>query len=136
MSKMCLQPAGHLPPRPPYSSVVVSDGLVFVSGQAGLTPDGVLVGEDFERQAVQTFDNLAACLTAAGCSFDDVLKVTAYLVDGDDFDAFNTLYRERFPTTQPARTTVLSGLLMGFRVELDAIARVPSGGRGTERGAA
>ena len=67
----------------------------------------------------------AVCgLPGAGCGFADVVKVNAFLVSFDDFDAFNGIYREHFAPPFPARTTVQAGLY-GFRIEIDALARRP-----------
>ncbi len=118
-------PVGAPKPIAPYSPVIVSQGLVVISGQVPLNPDGSLVSEDFVEQAHQVFRNLHLCLQAAECQIQDVLKVNAYLSDLDDFPAFNTVYESYFTSPYPARTTVQAGLL-GFRIEIDAWARQPA----------
>jgi 2-iminobutanoate/2-iminopropanoate deaminase len=118
-------PEGAGKPIAPYSPVIVSDGLVAISGQIPLDAEGRLVSDDFAEQAHQVFDNLGSCLAAAGCGFEDVLKVNAYLVDFDDFATYNEVYATYFTLPFPARTTVQAGLL-GFRIEVDAWARQPS----------
>ena len=69
------------------------------------------------------FENLLACLRAAGCEPADVIKVNAYLTDLGDFAAFNEVYRENFQEPYPARTTVGVSLPGGILVEVEAIAR-------------
>jgi enamine deaminase RidA (YjgF/YER057c/UK114 family) len=69
--------------------------------------------------------NLVACLRAAGCTLDDVVKVSAFLADLDDFEAFNRVYAEHFAPPYPVRTTVRAGLADGLLVEIDAVARKP-----------
>jgi 2-iminobutanoate/2-iminopropanoate deaminase len=118
-------PSGLAPPIAPYSPVVVSGDLVLLSGQVPFAGDGRLVGEDFASQAEQVFENLRRALAAAGCGFEHVLKVQAYLASFDDFAAYNDVYTRYFRPPYPARTTVQAGLY-GFRIEIDAIARVPS----------
>jgi 2-iminobutanoate/2-iminopropanoate deaminase len=118
-------PEGAGKPIAPYSPIIVSDGLVAISGQIPLGADGTLVSDEFAVQAHQVFVNLGACLEAAGCGFQDVLKVNAYLVDFDDFATYNDVYGTYFTAPYPARTTVQAGLL-GFRIEVDAWARQPS----------
>ncbi|MGC4094954.1 MAG: Rid family hydrolase [Polyangiaceae bacterium] len=70
-------------------------------------------------------DNLTAVLEAAGASLRDVVKITAYLTDMNDFPAFNAVYVTYFRDEPPARATVaVSALPRGARVELDATAFV------------
>ena len=109
--RQTLQPEGLAVPKVPYSSVVVSDDLVFTAGQAPFDADGKLVSEDFAEQAHQTFRNLGLCLEAAGCGFADVVKVNAFLVDLGDFPAYNEAYRQYFSEPYPARTTVGANLV-------------------------
>ncbi len=118
-------PEGAGKPIAPYSPIVVSDGLVAISGQIPLDAEGTLVSDDFAEQAHQVFANLGACLSAAGCGFDDVVKINAYLADFDDFGTYNDVYGAYFTPPYPARTTVQAGLL-GFRIEVDAWARQPT----------
>ena len=119
-----VQPAGVATPAAPYSPAIVSGDLVMLSGQVPFTPAGELVGEDFHEQAHRVLQNTGECLRAAGCGFEDVIKVAAYLSDLSDFEAFNEVYAEYFSPPYPARTTVQAGLY-GFKVELDATARPP-----------
>lgn len=125
MTKEALFPAGLRKPGPPYSPVVASGDLVLLSGQGPFQLDGSIAGPGFAEEAHATFENLRLCLEAAGCGFDDVLRVGAYLADLGDFAEYNDLYRQYFREPFPARTTVQAGLL-GIRIELDAIARRPA----------
>ena len=124
MERQTLQPEGLAAPKPPYSPVVVTGDLVFTAGQAPFDADGKLVSEDFAEQAHQTLKNLGLCLAAAGCGFEDVVKVNAYLTDLGDFAVYNEIYREYFTPPYPARTSVMAGLV-GFKIEIEAIARRP-----------
>jgi 2-iminobutanoate/2-iminopropanoate deaminase len=63
------------------------------------------------------------CLSAAGCTLDDVLKVNAFLADLGDFDGYNGVYREFFAEPYPARTSVQAGLPPGILIEIEAVAR-------------
>jgi 2-iminobutanoate/2-iminopropanoate deaminase len=125
MTREAIRPDGVAIPAAPYSSVVASGDLVVTSGQVPFDIDGNLVSDAFDDQARQTFENLGRCLEAAGCAFADVLKVNAYLADFADFPAFNRIYAEFFSDPFPARTTV-GARLLGFRIEVDAIARRPA----------
>lgn len=119
------QPEGVARPRAPYSPVVPSGDLVFASGQVAFDADGVLVPGAVEEQTRQVLDNLERCLAAAGCGLDDVVKVTAFLADLADFEAFNRVYAERFSSPYPARSTVGVRLADGLLVEVEAVARRP-----------
>ena len=125
MERTALQPEGLAAPKPPYSPVLVSGDLVYTAGQVPFDADGNLVSEDFAEQARQTFRNLGRCLEAAGCGFGDVVKVNAYLSDLGDFPVFNEVYAEYFTEPYPARTSV-GAVLLGFKIEVEAIARKPS----------
>lgn len=119
----------HAPAAPaavgPYSHAVRDGDLLFLSGQAPFHPEtGAVVEGGIQAQARQVFANLEAVLTAAGCSFEDVLKVNVYLTDLADFQAVNTVYAEVFTAPYPARTTVaVAGLPLGAAVEIELIAR-------------
>ena len=117
-------PEGIGTPIAPYSPVVVSGDLVFVSGQVPFDEANELVSHEFEVQARQVFDNLGRCLKAAGCSYADVLKVNAFVSDFKHFPVFNAVYGEYFGAPLPARTTVQAGLY-GFDLEVEAVARRP-----------
>jgi 2-iminobutanoate/2-iminopropanoate deaminase len=112
----------------PYSQAIRSGDLVFLSGQIPLDPkSGELVSGDITAETERVLDNLAAVLEASGCSFADVVKTTIYLLDLGDFQVVNQAYAKRFASSPPARATVqVSALPRGARVEIDAIARVPS----------
>lgn len=124
MDRTALQPEGLAKPKFPYSPVIVSGDLVFTAGQVPFDENGDLVSEDFAEQAHQTFRNVGRCLESAGCTFADVLKVNCYLADFADFATFNDVYREYFTEPYPVRTTV-GAQLVGFKVEVDVIARKP-----------
>jgi 2-iminobutanoate/2-iminopropanoate deaminase len=118
------KPEGVPVPKLPYSSVVVSGDLVYTAGQVPYDMDGKVVSDDISEQVRKTLENLGACLAAAGCGFEDVIKVNGYLTDLADAPAYNEVYKEFFKEPYPARTTVQAGLL-GFKVEIEAVARKP-----------
>ena len=126
MSRRHPRPDGLVVPKAPYSPVVVDDDLVLTAGQVGFDGNGDLVPGGIEAQTRQALDNLTACLRAAGCERDHVLKVSAYLDDLRDFEAYNAVYREYFREPYPARTTVGVSLPGGILVEIEATARVPA----------
>jgi 2-iminobutanoate/2-iminopropanoate deaminase len=118
-----MQPEGVARPKAPYSPVAVAGDLVFTAGQVGFDVGGELVSGGISAQTRQALENLRACLRAAGCDVGDVVKVTAFLTDLGDFEAYNTVYREFFSEPFPARTTVGAVLPGGILVEIEAVAR-------------
>jgi 2-iminobutanoate/2-iminopropanoate deaminase len=123
--KEAIQPEGLARPAAPYSPVVVSGDLVYTAGQVGFDESGQLTADDITGQTVKVFENLVACLRAAGCEPSDVIKVNAYLTDLGDFAAFNEVYKATFAKPYPARTTVGVSLPGGILVEVEALARRP-----------
>ena len=120
------QPDGVPVPKPPYSPVVVADDLVFTAGQVAFDASGQLVDGGIVEQTRQAMRNLAACLDAAGCSMDDIVKTTVFLTDLANFDACNEEYARHLNGPYPARSTVEVGLAPGLLVEIEAVARRPA----------
>jgi 2-iminobutanoate/2-iminopropanoate deaminase len=102
--------------------------MVFVAGQVPLDPQsGAIVGEEVTQQTEQVMTNLKAILTAAGTSFENVVKTTVFLADMNDFAAMNSVYAQYFQeATAPARACVqVARLPKDVRVEIECIAVVP-----------
>jgi 2-iminobutanoate/2-iminopropanoate deaminase len=102
--------------------------LLFLSGRAAVEPGSLEPRPGgFEIQAVAVLDDVAAVLAAGGSGLEHVLRVECYLADGADFDAWNRIFRERFPHSPPARTTLVTGFAVdGLLIELQVTAGVPS----------
>jgi len=125
VTREAIQPDGVSAPVPPYSPVVAAGDLVFTAGQVAMDPAGAIVAGGVAEQTEQVLRNVAACMAAAGCSLDDVVKTTVFLDDLADFPAFNEIYARHFTRPFPARTTVQAGLAPGVLVEIEAVARRP-----------
>lgn len=110
----------------PYSQAIAMDGLLFTAGQAALDPvSGALVGGGIGPETERVMANLTAVLDAAGCTWDDVLKTTVFLVDMAEFPAVNAIYARFMSDPPPARSTVgVAALPRGARVEIDVVARL------------
>ena len=121
-----IQPDDVARPDFPYSPVVVSGDLVYTAGQVANDASGKVVSDDVEAQTRQALDNVRACLAAAGCGLEDVIKVNAFLTDLANFDVYNAVYREYFSEPFPARTTVGAALAPGLPVEIEVVARRPA----------
>ena len=123
-SPRCVEVPGALPPAGHYSPAVEHGGVIYISGQLGVRPDGGhTAGEPFEAQARQALANLLAVLSAAGGSPEGLLKVTAYIVGVENWPAFNAIYTEAMGEARPARSVVpVPELHYGYLVEIDAVA--------------
>ena len=126
MTREAIQPDDVPVPAPPYSPVVVAGDLVFTAGQVAMDLTGTVVGGGVAEQTDQVLRNVAACLAAAGCGMEDVVKTTVFLTDLGDFSAFNEVYARHFSRPYPARSTVQVGLAPGLLVEIEAVARRPA----------
>lgn len=118
-----VEPGDEVPrPAGAYSRAVLAGGLLFVSGQVPREFEtGELMADDLEGQTRAVLHNLRRVLEAAGAGLDDVVSVTVYLRDVDDWDGFNRVYRETFSPPYPTRT-VVGAALRGVLVELSAVA--------------
>jgi reactive intermediate/imine deaminase len=127
MQQHYVRPDG-LPPVNGYSHAVAFSGqLVAVSGQVPLDGQGRLAGQDARAQVRQVFDNLTAALAAAGASMEHVVKLTVYLTDLADLEAFREIRDEYISLDKPPTSTLVqvSGLVNpAFRVEIDALAAI------------
>ena len=112
------------PPTGPYSPAVRAGDFVFVSGQVPRDPvTGELAGDDVATQTRAALSNLQRVLERAGASLADVVSMTVYLSDADDWGAMNAVYKELFRSPYPSRTTV-GAELRGILVEISAVAYV------------
>ncbi|WP_218726842.1 RidA family protein, partial [Enterobacter chuandaensis] len=107
-----------------YSPAIKSNGFLFVSGQVGSREDGS-PEPDLKAQIRLAFDNLNAVLTAAGCTFDDVVDVTLFVVDPEsNLDAiWNVLPDYWGEAPYPTLTGIGVTWLYGFQFEIKVIAR-------------
>ncbi len=106
-----------------YSQAIKAGNLVFLSGQIPLVPETMEVVEgDFEARARQVFTNLQAVAEAAGGSLNDIVKITVFLTDLDNFATVNSVMESFFDAPYPARAAVgVASLPKGVDVEADAI---------------
>ena len=109
----------------PYSQAVKAGNTIYTSGQIAIVPaTGNIEAKDIQGQTTQVMENLQQVLTAAGTSFDAVVKTTCFLADIADFAAFNEIYG-KYITGKPARSCVaVKDLPKGALVEVEVIALV------------
>lgn len=113
-----------------YSAAIRTGDLLFVSGQVGSRQDGS-PEPDFRRQVELAFENLGATLTAAGCTFEDIVDVTTFHTDPENqFGAIMAVKQQIFSERPyPNWTAVGVTWLAGFDFEIKVIARIPAAAR-------
>ncbi|WP_297630842.1 RidA family protein [uncultured Clostridium sp.] len=109
----------------PYSQAIKVGSMLFTSGQIALDPETMeIVGENVQEQAERVMKNLQAVLEEAGTNFDKVIKTTCFLVNMDDFAAFNEVYG-KYITNAPARSCVaVNTLPKNVLCEVEVIAEI------------
>lgn len=107
----------------PYSQAIVSNGMVYTSGQIAIDPQtNTVEAQDIQGQTEQILKNLGEILRTAGSSFEKAVKTTCFLADMNDFAAFNEIYGKYF-TSLPARSCVaVKTLPKGVLAEVEVIA--------------
>jgi reactive intermediate/imine deaminase len=110
-----------------YSQAIKTGKLLFMSGQIPLDPASMVVVEgDFQARARQVFDNLKAVAEAAGGDLNQIVKLTIFLTDLDNFATVNAVMEDYFDQPYPARAAVgVASLPKGVDVEADAILALP-----------
>lgn len=133
MSVEYLNPSGACPAQGLYSHVGRAQGgtLLFVAGQLSVADDGSVAGEgNFELQFNRVFENLGSVLRGMGCTFNDVVKFTTYLVHSQDISSFMRLRADLFPKIFegplfPPNTLLIVDRLVKepFLIEVEAVVR-------------
>ena len=108
-----------------YSRAVVLDGWVFVSGTTGYDYATMTLPDSVEDQCANTLANISKALAQAGCTFDDVVRVTYILPDRTDFPKLWPQTSAAFARARPAATMIEARLMEdAMKVEIEVTARV------------
>ena len=107
----------------PYSQAVSAGGFTFISGQIAINPEtGDLMNASIKDQAEQVLKNLIAICEESKGSLADIVKLTIYITNMNDFAVVNETMQKYFSEPYPARATVeVSALPLGVNVEMDAV---------------
>ena len=105
----------------PFARAVKADGWLFVSGQVPMEGAEVVAG-GIVPQAHRAIQNLLAVLAEAGYGPEDVVRCGVWLDDPRDFQAFNRVFREYFGDHPPARSCVVSSMVVDCKVEIECVA--------------
>lgn len=109
------------------SKAIRAGDFVFLTGQIPFKDGQVMTTGSVEEQTRAVLEDIRATLTEAGCTLADVVKAMVWLRDRADFPGFNAVYGEYFPQDPPARSAVVSELLVDVRVEVEVVAYRPLG---------
>jgi len=113
-------------PQLPFSPAVRAGDYVFLSGQGGFVDSEDREVNGIEAQTRQCLENVKNVLKAAGANLDDVVKVTIFLKNVDDFAKMNEIYQGYFSKDYPARSTAVTDLVIpNMLVEIECIAYAP-----------
>ncbi|QUQ65989.1 RidA family protein [Kutzneria sp. CA-103260] len=131
--------AGKATPRGRYPHVRIAGGFAFVSGTSSRRPDDTIAGAsvdalgvtslDIREQTRAVIENIRDILDSVGAELTDVVQVTSYLVDMNDFRGYNEVYGQFFDENGPARTTVAVHQLPHphLLIEIQAVALLKGG---------
>jgi 2-iminobutanoate/2-iminopropanoate deaminase len=99
---------------------------IYVSGQVAVDSDGNVIGGDVGTQAQAIFERIAGFLSEYGATLSDVVKITTFLTDMDEYEAFSAVRAHYFPGRKPASSTVGVNALSqpGFLLEIEAVAAI------------
>jgi reactive intermediate/imine deaminase len=109
----------------PFSKAVRAGGFLFLSGVLPMDAQANIIAGDIGVQTRAVLERIAQNLADAGARMGDVVRVTVWLADLEDFAAFNEEYRKHFGAGDlPARSTVQAALYKGARIEVEVQAWV------------
>ncbi len=107
------------------SRAIRAGDFVFLTGQIPFADGAPMTHGSIEAQTHAVLGHIAETLALAGCALSDVVKTTVWLTDRADFPGFNAVYGEYFPDDPPARSALVTDLLVDVRVEVEVIAYHP-----------
>jgi len=119
------QTFGKKNPNLPFHPAVRAGDFVFLSGQVAKDEHGNMVSGTIEEETRATLLACQRILALAGCTLDDVVKVTTFLEDARDFGRYNGVFKEYFPEGKLARTTVEARAVISTKIEIEMVAYKP-----------
>ncbi len=107
------------------SKAVRAGDMVYLTGQIPMVDGAVMTEGSIEDQTRNVLDHITDTLADAGCDRSHVVKSMIWLRNRSDFPGFNDVYAEYFPHEPPARSAVISELLIDVRIEIEVVAHYP-----------
>ena len=107
-----------------YSQAIKYGNFLFTSGQIPLIPEtGIIVSDNIEDQINQVFENISGILKSENLDLNNIIKLTVFIIDLNDFDVLNKVFNEKFNNDFPARSVVqVSRLPKDSKVEIEVVA--------------
>jgi 2-iminobutanoate/2-iminopropanoate deaminase len=124
MEKIIIKTEKAAPPIGPYNQGIVFNNILYTSGQIAIDGKGKsYIGEGLKKEIEIVFDNLSAILEEANSSFENVLKVSIFIKNMNDFSIVNDYYQKFFTESFPARETVeVARLPKDANIEISLVA--------------
>ncbi|MFL2787324.1 MAG: RidA family protein [Paracoccaceae bacterium] len=107
------------------SKAIRAGDFIFLTGQIPMINGEPMTTGTIEDQTRVILEDIKATLEEAECKMDDIVKSMIWLRERADFPGFNKIYGDYFPTEPPARSAIVSELLVDVRVEIEVIAYKP-----------
>ena len=104
------------------SRAIRAGDFVYLTGQIPMRDGAPMTTGTIEEQTRVVLEDIRKTLAEAGCALSDVVKAMVWLTDRADFPGFNAVYSEFFPHEPPARSAVVTDLLVDVRVEVEVVA--------------
>ncbi len=104
------------------SRAIRAGDFVYLTGQIPMRDGAPMTTGTIEEQTRMVLEDIRKTLAEAGCALSDVVKAMVWLTDRADFPGFNAVYSEFFPHEPPARSAVVTDLLVDVRVEVEVVA--------------
>ncbi|MBC8270179.1 MAG: RidA family protein [Rhodospirillaceae bacterium] len=107
------------------SKAIRAGDMIYVTGQVPFSDGAIMTDGTIEDQTRAVLNQTQEILAEAGCDLSKVVKAMVWLRERSDFPGFNEVYGEYFPNDPPARSAVISELLVDVRVEVEVVAYDP-----------
>ena len=110
----------------PYNHLIVDNGNLYMAGQVPRDSEGNVVGDTLETQTQKTFENIGVLLEEVDKDFDDIAKVTVYIIgEQESLDGYKRVYDEVFSEPYPCQTVIGTQPLGDSPVMIEIEAEVP-----------
>lgn len=107
------------------SKAIRAGDFVYLTGQVPFKDGEIMISGTIEEQTITCIEQIREILAEAGCDLTSVVKAMIWLRDKEDFSGFNEVYGQYFPEEPPARSAIISQMLVDVRVEIEVVAYDP-----------
>ena len=107
------------------SKAIRAGNFIFLTGQVPFKDGEVMTTGTIEEQTEVVIEEIKKTLSEADCELDDVVKAMVWLTKKEYFPGFNSVFNKYFQKDPPARSAVISDLLVDVKVEIEVVAYKP-----------